>query len=296
MFGQLFGEFLTKKSIITISQFEEVCKLQNSTQVKLGFIAVSEKLLTREQADDINHLQTTMDKRFGDIAVEKGYLSDADVHHLLNIQGNSYFGFVQSIINLGFLSLEEVEEHLNTYKKENNFSNSDMEAIKSGDIDRILPIFVSVQSPNYMNLIGLALRNIIRFIDNHIRIEKGYYTKEYQFEHFVYQTMNGKHQVISGFASKDNGLLTIANPFAKETFDQIDEDSIDAVAEFINCINGLFAAKLSNEDIEIDMLPPLSSSNAAIKTTDELYVIPIFIQNKQVDFIVAIDQTYDFIK
>lgn len=57
-------------------------------EVKLGLIAVSEKLLTQEQADKINRKQALEDKRFGDIAVEMGYLTESQVSRLLQLQGN----------------------------------------------------------------------------------------------------------------------------------------------------------------------------------------------------------------
>ncbi len=54
----------------------------------------------------------------------------------------------------------------------------------------------------------------------------------------------------------DDSILKIANGYAKEIFDLVDEDSLDSVCEFINCINGLFATQLSHENVNIDMLPP----------------------------------------
>ena len=89
MFGQYFGRFLVSKNKISQEQYETLIQQQLDSRLKLGFIAVAEKLLTQKQADEINELQKTMDRRFGDIAIEKGYLLNEEVTYLLNQQGNS---------------------------------------------------------------------------------------------------------------------------------------------------------------------------------------------------------------
>ena len=72
MFGHFFGNYLVKNGVITEEQLQEVLEIQKTSRVKMGLIAVSEKMLTARQTYEINMLQVTLDKRFGDIAVEKG--------------------------------------------------------------------------------------------------------------------------------------------------------------------------------------------------------------------------------
>ena len=67
MFSQLLGKYLVDKKVLTDVQLREVLSEQAQTRVKLGTIAVAEKLLTEKQAEEINHLQTQMDKE------ENGY-------------------------------------------------------------------------------------------------------------------------------------------------------------------------------------------------------------------------------
>jgi aspartate ammonia-lyase len=88
MFDQIFGNYLVHAGRISKEQFAEVIEYESTVRVKLGLIAVAEKLMTKEQADEVNQLQAIMDKRFGDIAVEKGYLTDEQVGQLLKKQGN----------------------------------------------------------------------------------------------------------------------------------------------------------------------------------------------------------------
>ena len=51
MFGHIFGRFLVEQKMISQQTLEEVLEIQKKVRVKLGLIAVSEKLLSREQAD-----------------------------------------------------------------------------------------------------------------------------------------------------------------------------------------------------------------------------------------------------
>lgn len=293
MVGQLFGDYLIKNGLISNAQYNEVIEYQKATRVKLGLIAVSEKLLTKEQAEEINNLQMVMDKRFGDIAIQKGYLTDAQVGHLLSLQGNPYLLFVQTLIEKIILTLNDIEVQLQAFQKENQYSDDDMEALKSGDIDRILPLFVHIDLPFYNDLINLAVRNIVRFISNDIGLDKSYVVKEYLFDTLACQDVTGQHKILLGFAASDKNLLSIANPFAKEEFTEMDEDSFDSVCEFINCINGLFATQLSHEDIEVDMMPPLFYEKKKIVSDGNIVIVPITISGKKIDMVVSIDNNIE---
>jgi CheY-specific phosphatase CheX len=289
MFGQFFGNYLVEKNKISQSQFEDIMKQQQNARVKLGLIAVAEKLLTTKQADEINTLQKQMDKRFGDIAIEKGYLLNEEVTHLLNMQGNPYLQFVQVLTESNIMTLEEIETTLEEYKRDYKFSSSDIDAIKSGDIDRIIPVFVDMEVPFYGESISLAIRNIVRFINNQIMIKKAYKVNNYSFEKLACQSIIGDHQFFVAFTGNNNNLLEIANPFAKEEFESVDEDAFDSVCEFINCINGLYASKLSLENIHVDMTPPLFYINKKLTAKDDIYVVPIIIGGKQTELLVSVN-------
>ena len=288
MFGLYFGNYLVEKNKISWSQFEDSIMQRQKTRVKLGLIAVAEKLLTTKQAEEINEIQKRMDRRFGDIAIEKGYLLDEEVTYLLNMQGNSYLQFVQVLTEKNILTLGQIETYLQEYKLDNDFSDSDIDALKSGDIDRIIPVFIDVDVPFAGECISLTLRNIVRFISNNIVIKNEYKVKEYSFGSFAAQRMIGDKDILVGFACKNEELLQIASPFAKETFTALDEDSIDSVCEFINCINGLYASKLSHEDIHIDMTPPLYYTNKTITSDQDICVVPIMINGEHVDLLVTV--------
>ncbi len=295
MFTQFCGHYLINKHLLTEAQFTEILRVQRETRVKLGLIAVSEKLLTEDQASEINHLQSIMDRRFGDIAIEKGYLTADNVSHLLDLQGSPYLSFVQTVVDQGYMTLNALETALEECQKELQLSDADMDAIKSGDIDATAAVFVKIEAPFYADLFGLTLRNIVRFISPRIYMDKVCHTNKYSFGHLASQGIIGDHTIFLGIAGDQNALLSIAEPFAKEEFETVDADALDAVCEFINIINGLFASALSNEGIEIDMMPPMFYDEQALHAEQPFYVLPVYIMGTKVEIIISVDDTVNIV-
>lgn len=289
MFIKHLGEYLVSKNYLTKDQFDDIIEEQTKSRVKLGLIAVSEKMLTTAQADRINMLQATMDKRFGDIAVEQGFLTNEQVSTLLSLQENSYLKFIQTVIDKGYLKLEDIDDVVNSFKKEKGYSYEDIEALKSGDIDRIINIFVKTDNEYYDSYFAIMIRNINRFISTDISFGSPYVCKEIKNDCIASQCLKGDHDVFVSIGADNKDLLVVADAYAKEEFEDVDEDAYDSVCEFINCVNGLFASKLSTSDIDIDMLPPVFFNNSIIKTNDSYYVQPVTICNKQINVIVGID-------
>ena len=275
MFKQLFGKYLVEQKALTPEQYAELSAQQAATRVKLGLIAVEEKLLTKEQADELNHLQTQMDKRFGDLAVEKGYLTDEQVGMLLKKQGNPYLQFIQVLSESGFIPLSKIDSYLT--------------ALKSNDITQIVNIFVSDEVPYLRELIGLALRNITRFVSTDFYIGKIVPVQSVKYNCLAGQQVDGDHTYTIGFACEadDSGLLTLASGYGKEHFAAVSADAYDSIGEFSNCINGLFASELSKKGVNIDMLPPFGYTDVTL--TGDGYALPLNIDGKDLVLYVAMD-------
>lgn len=288
MFSQFFGQYLLDNQKITAEQFSSCMKYIKDNRVKLGLIAENEGLLTRNQANELNYLQMQTDKRFGDLAVEKGYLTEADVNYLLGRQGNPYLIFIQGLEENGIMSREEIETALDTFQKENGFSDKILKAIQDGNIEGMIPAFVDAKDSRYQSLIGLTLRNIVRFVSSYIRIEKGQFVTSHSAKYIAYQHTTGDYDGFLGFTCNDDSILALADGYAKETFDSVDEDALDSVCEFTNCVNGLYATELSYQDTTIDMQPPEFEFDSSIDGEGEFYVLPVYIDGKHSDLIVKL--------
>lgn len=293
MFSHFFGRFLIQNEIITSHQFQEIISYQKRARIKLGLIAVAEKLLTEPQVNELNKLEATMDKHFGDIAVEKGYLTKDQVDHLSNLQTNPYISFVQAVTELGFMTFESVSQQLLRFQETYQITNQDLEEMKQNNISVLTSYFIKEKEPLFLHHVSLLLKSIIRFINTDVCFSDVYCVSSYQFQYFASQYLAGEHQILVGF-SADDALLEIANPYAKEEFTSVDDDAFDAVCEFINCVNGLYATELAENNIDVDMLPPLYYKSKSLVTSGKLFVLPLFINGRQIDLIIAIDSAINF--
>ncbi|MCM1272449.1 MAG: hypothetical protein NC225_01310 [Clostridium sp.] len=290
MFGVYFGKYLQDIGVLTGEQYNNIVEESRHSRVKMGLLAVNEGLMTEAQANEVNQIQAMKDARFGDIAVEKGYLTDSQVGELLKKQGDSYLLFVQALIEKDILSLEEIQKHLNKYKKVERFTALDLDALKSSDIDKIIPIFTrdSTVPAVVKDYIAIMARTIIRFVDNKVRFERIERLNTYTSKYIASQCFSGDYELFIGICG--DGDKPIGEAYAKEEFPAIDEDCLDSVCEFINICNGLFASKMSQEDATIDMLPPnMYTEVTTISSEGHMFMIPCFIRGQRADIIICME-------
>lgn len=286
MFSKLFGDYLLEKGYISKVQFENVNEKVNSIRVKMGLIAVAEGMMTEAQADNVNRIQAMEDKRFGDIAVEKGYLTEQQVSELLKKQGNSYIQFIQALVDEEIYSLDDINAYLNEYKDEYGYTNLDMEMLKSGDTNKEISVLVRTGDEYADKHLSLVVKSVIRLIDAKAVVLSTSKVSDISYECFGYQKLAGDFDAFLGFGAEQKAIITVANLFAKEEYTTVDADTYDAVCEFTNCVNGLFASELSNNEVDLDMLPPMYKDNAKI-TADNMYVVELCVNNTVVKAVVA---------
>ncbi|MCR5509053.1 MAG: chemotaxis protein CheX [Lachnospiraceae bacterium] len=293
MFDRIFANYLVSKQVLGPECLKEIYKHQEAKRVRLGVIAVSEKLLTEEQADEINRLQSETDKRFGDIAVERGYLTESQVSRLLTLQGNSFLAFVQSAVDLKYLKMNDVVDMLNTYQQENGYTLTDIENLKSCDIDRIVPIYVYDLKEGFAcDIIGIAARAISRLVDYHMYIERPYISDKLITENLCHQASCGDFNILLAMSGAEESMMKTAVGFSGEQYIDDFEDALDAICELINCINGLFATEMSKRSIEIDMNAPSYRSGKGVINSEEIINLPVYIFDKMVTFSIIMSDNY----
>ncbi len=290
MFGVYFGKYLQDIGVLTGEQYNDIIEASRHARVKMGLLAVSAGYMSEAQADEVNQLQAMKDARFGDIAIDKGYLTEEQVTELLKKQGDSYLIFVQALVERNLLTLEQIQKYQNNYKKSERFTALDLDAIKSSDIDKIMPLFTKGASAPaaVKDYIALMARNIVRFIDNKVRFERIEKVNSYTSKYIASQSFEGDYELFVGLGGAGNKY--IGEAYAKEEFGDIDEDCLDAVCEFINVCNGLYASKLSEEKTTLDMLPPAMYTDiTTISSEGQMFVIPCFIKGERTDIIICME-------
>ncbi len=290
MLDRLIGVFLLGQGLLTKTQLSHVYEVQETNRAKLGVIAVAEKLMTIAQAEQVNMLQASMDKRFGDIAIEKGYLTQAQLERLLELQGNSYLEFLQAVVDCGYLTMEQLNEAEEEFQKQHGFTESDMAALKTGDVEQAVPVFLNTEDIVYKGLFSMGIKNMYRLVDSHVFIGKTYVAKNLKDEVLGYQRFHGDISAVVAISGKYSDVRKLAVAYTKEEFVETKEDALDAACELINCINGLYATSQSENDTKIELEPPNFSVSFQEISSEEMLVMPVYINGGEVKYIIAVSK------
>lgn len=289
MVGYILGNYLAEAGKITTEQLAQILENAGKVRVKLGLIAVSEGYMTTAQAEEVNRLQAVMDKRFGDIALENGYLTGQQVELLLQKQGDEYLTFLQTIVDLGIMGMADTENILSDYKKAKGLSDEESEALKHGELDRIIGMFLPQEVEAYTELIGVAVRTIIRCVDRDICLEPAFMEQSISGKDGAFQRFEAEDgsRTCTGMIEVDGGFLYTASSFAGEEFAMLDADALDSCAELLNCINGIYASSKSKEGIELELLPPeMYDEEVTLKAEGGICVLPILIKGRRFRLVV----------
>lgn len=291
MFGKLFGRYLLDKKRITEEQFETISQQLDTVRVKLGTIAIAEGLLDVKTVEKINRLQGAYDKRFGDIAVEKGYLTNEQIEMLLSKQGNEYMQFLEIVVENHIMTIDEVEENLKKFAYETKITEEELERIMNGQVEDIVGAMLKLNQKKYIEHYILVAKNIVRFIGDDFLICDVKYVDRIECKHLACQIVNGDEDLFLGISGDAKALAEVAGIYAREKFDDMDEDAYDAICEFINCVNGLFVTNICNEDedMELELMPPVFYDKCTLSGGKKFYVVTLRINGKVLDVISAID-------
>ena len=288
MFDHIFGNYLVDNGQLSKEQLENVIRREGELKVSTEAAARKARLLTDEQIKEIRTQQALQDDPLLVIALEKGFLSEHQVELIKKQKNNLYMAFIQAVLDLGYMEFDDLDNALIKYQKELHLKDEQMDDLVSGDPDRMVKFFLPGGQEINSRLSAIAVRTMLRIINDSAYVSKAFITDEIKVDNAAIQKMTGKYNITTGFAGRGESLLAIANPFAEEEFKEVDEDALDAVAEFTNCINGLFATELSEENIELDMLPPDYYDHPVVIKGKQFCVFPMTIGENEFDMILSV--------
>lgn len=292
MFSQFFGNYLHKRGCITLEQMRDVLALQDSVRVKLGVLAIDAGYMNAAQVEQVHSLQSTMDKRFGEIAIDLGWLDEEKLSILLGQQNKRHLFISQALIDKGIMTFDEFETFIEDYKKDSGLSPKEFEALKANDIDTITQTLLHMpdlgESNMYVEYFGLFVRNLVRFIDDHILLEEARKVQLEEFDCLIHQEIDGRYKIFTGFAGTELGMAEFAARFAKMTVSGMDEVARDSLGEFMNVHNGLYLSKLSNEWVELELVPPEYKHSGSLKSVGAVYKIPFALPFGQFNFFIGV--------
>ncbi len=288
MFNRYFGNYILQKKIITPEQLKRVLSEQKSERVKLGVLAIEAGYMTALQVESVHKLQVIQDKRFGEIAIAEGLMDEETLMTLLNKQKTSQVMLGQILVDEELVSYEDYERLLTDYKKDSGFSDEEIEILKSNNTDDIVSLIINIEQTDevefFAEYVELFLRNIVRFIDRDIIIEKPSTTTDYDYRHYACQNIIGDHSMETGIAADDEVFAKFASIYAEEELEEIAEMA-DAVGEFMNSQNGLFISNLYHNQINCDLEPQKYLSEGMLTPRNRLLVVPCEVSFGKFDII-----------
>ena len=292
MFSQFFGNYLRKRGCITLEQMRDVLALQDSVRVKLGVLAIDAGYMTAAQVEEVHNLQSTIDKRFGEIAIDRGIIDQEKLSVLLGQQNKRHLFISQALIDQGIMTFETFESYLEDYKKDSGLSAKEFEALKTNDIDTVTQALVHLpelgDAKMFVDYFALFVRNLVRFVDDHILLEEARTVRSEAFDCLIYQEIEGRYKFFTGVAGPEPAMAEFASRFAKMAVSGMDEVARDSLGEFMNVHNGLYLSKLSNEWVELELLPPEYKHGGSLKSVGVAYKIPFALSFGQLDFFIGV--------
>ena len=265
MFNQIFVSYLTGKNTVSKEQAKEVLEVQKNTRIRIGVLAVEEKLMTPEQVEQVNGLQASKNMRFGDIAVDEGYLTKEQLGSLLTKQPREHIILKQILCDRKYIDSEKFDTALNDFKSELGVCGGEFEKLLDNDIAAYISHIGKIDCNDLIlsEYTKLFTAYIIRFIDRDVFVKEAVKIniKPGIYKFAVGQNVTGGASVTLMFASDElNAAQKFAETYAKFTFDDEatrEEDTQDAVKEFLNCVSGLLISELSNSGkMELDLKVP----------------------------------------
>lgn len=275
MLNRLFGNYLVQKQRITQMQLDDLLPVPKELKAEVETIAVINKILAPTTVQELLSKLDKSSERFGEVAIDAGYLTDDKLDTILTYQSNMFMKFIQSLLNKRLLTIEQINPFLNEFQQLGGYNDSQMSALIHDDLEQCIAIFVPLKTMQLKELTLTLVQTIRRLIDRDVYLDKAYIARSLQLDKYASQTIIGDMHIKVYISAPDNGLLAIANHFTGDTYETVNEDALDNVGEFINCVNGLFATNLSYSDIEIDMNSPEYALDGPFISNEKLFVIPI---------------------
>lgn len=169
------------------------------------------------------------------------------------------------------------------------FTDDELQVIRQGDTDRLVETFLNMGNDYYKTQMQCTIKSLGRFVDGDIELDYIDFERAYRGEFMGCQIMDGDIDVFLGIAGDDKELLKVASAFAQEDIREFDADAYDALCEFINVINGAYATRLGEKDVEVTLHPPVFYKNTEVTAEDGFYVVTFNMGNNVFKILMAAD-------
>lgn len=274
MLNRLFGNYLISRGRLAQTQLDNLLSVSREYTAKPETVVVLDKLLPENEAVSISS-QCADGESYTQAALRLGLLSENQLEEIGQLQTSSFMRFMEVLLEQQILTRQDMLPMLAEFQKDSRYTDAQMHSLCIDDLERIADIFVPIHNPHLHELTVTLLRTFRRLIDKDVYLDKAYMAHTIQIDRYAAQMISGDINVKLYLSAPMNNLLAVANYFSEDTYPTINEDALDNVGEFINCVSGLYATNLSYDDVEVDMDAPEYGMEGPYLSSGKLYVIPI---------------------
>ena len=255
MFNHVFVAHLKKKKHLTPEQALETMEAQKDVRIRIGTLAVEERLLTPEQAEFLNHQQARHNTRFGELAIQAGYLTQEQLDALLEKQPRDFVVLKQILTDKQYMTSEQIDAALSDFRDDLGVEHHEFEELLDNNIDVFISKIADIARKDdpVMNVFSqLFISTIARLIDKEVMVDKAVKTSIDTVPYTASVKLFGDLTWFLAFsAGKSSAAMDFAKRFALgfmgAEIDATDEIAQDAMKEFLNCVGGLLITELTSE-------------------------------------------------
>lgn len=280
MFSAFFGHYLLNEGIVSARKLSSILERQDRVRLRLGVLAINDGFMTAAQVEKVHDIQAKRDRRFGEIAINEGLLQEAQLIHLLKQQQSEHLILAQALIDDGVLSLKAFEDYLESYKRSYDMTKEQYDALEEGNVSLVVKAFLAFESEDqelYVDYVSLFLKNMIRFIDGHVSVDRIRKVEHVTMTHVLRQRLiTDDGMYLTAFSGDESLLIQLAGAYIEEPLTEMGEETTDALGEFLNLHNGLFLVNQSDAGNEMEMTVQAYFEEMSVKSKHHLYIVPIY--------------------
>lgn len=276
MLNRLFGNYLVNRGYFEQTQLEQLLNSVSEYTANVDLIILINKLLTPGQIQTLKDNKLP-EENLTDAALRMQLLTDSQAEKILQQQQMPVMCFLQLLIDRNIIDISDIMKVITEFQAYHEFTDEQLRALCFDDMDQIIRIFVPFQDTRLHALTMTLFQTLKRLIDKNVYLDKAYLARSIQIDRYAAQNLTGDLNVKFYLSAPTNNLLGVANYFTEASYDEVNEDALDTVGEFINCVSGLFATDLSYEEITIEQDAPEYGMEGPYLNTGMIYVIPIHV-------------------
>ena len=242
----LFPQFLLNRGILDAAEVRTFLERTLTAKVDVPVQALFHGVA---RAADLASLGALSGAEFRASAEKEGVLTASQLYNLGEAIPGEGCRFAQALLDAGRLDYEELEKLLSDFKRAGEHPLS--EAIKRTANGR-----VAEDLPLYTEYVGVAMLAFKRFMKIACVVVPQADFAENAPRRLVSQAITGGVSLVAGLEAPDAVFLALARRYSHEDFSDLDDLAVDSLSEFLNVLDGFFAVRLGERDLELDLEIP----------------------------------------